>query len=107
MTTEQVPIDGHADAFDAVRAEAQEWFESHWDPDLALGAWWDLLATSGWGFPTWPTEWYGRGVAPHLAPAVAAARRAVGAFGPPAGIAANLAAPTLIAHGPTTSVAAS
>ena len=84
---------------DQVRDEARGWFEANWDPDLTLGEWWERLAASGWGFPTWPGEWYGRGLPPHLTPEVVAARRAAGAVGPPAGIAANLAGPTIIAHG--------
>jgi len=83
----------------ATTAEAREWFHQHWDPDLSLGEWWRRLAESGWGFPTWPPGWYGRGLAPHLARAVNDARREVGAVGPPAGIAQNLAGPTIIAHG--------
>ncbi len=80
-------------------AAASAWFEANWDPDLELGAWWSLLADSGWGFPTWPSDRYGRGVSPHDAPLVTLARREVGALGPPAGIAANLAGPTILAHG--------
>ncbi len=79
--------------------QAGEWFEQHWDPELSLGEWWRLLAESGWAFPTWPTEWYGRALAPHVAGGVTEARRAIGAVGPPAGIAQNLAGPTIIAHG--------
>lgn len=82
-----------------VAAAASAWFEANWDPDLELGAWWSLLADSGWGFPTWPSDRYGRDVSPHDAPLVALARREVGALGPPAGIAANLAGPTILAHG--------
>jgi alkylation response protein AidB-like acyl-CoA dehydrogenase len=84
---------------DDVRREALAWFEDNWDPDATLGQWWEKLAESGWGFPTWPTEWYGRGLAPHLARAVNDARREAGVYGPPGGIAANLAGPTLISHG--------
>jgi alkylation response protein AidB-like acyl-CoA dehydrogenase len=82
-----------------VRAEATEWFASNWDPELSLREWWMLLATSGWGFPTWPASWFGRGLPSSLTRAVAEARRSVGALGPPAGIAQHLAGPTIIAHG--------
>jgi alkylation response protein AidB-like acyl-CoA dehydrogenase len=82
-----------------VSAEALAWFTANWDPDLTLGAWWQRLAESGWGFPTWPAEWYGLGLAPHLGRAVNEARRRAGVLGPPAGIAPNLAGPTLLAHG--------
>jgi alkylation response protein AidB-like acyl-CoA dehydrogenase len=83
---------------DAVEREARAWFESAWDPELAVGEWWRRLADSGWGFPTWPVEWYGRGLAPHETRRLPAIRRAVGALGPPAGIAQGLAGPTIIAH---------
>ena len=79
--------------------DAQEWFEAHWDPDLSVGDWWALLAESGWGFPTWPMAWFGRGLPPESLRVVADVRREIGAFGPPAGIAQQLAGPTILAHG--------
>jgi alkylation response protein AidB-like acyl-CoA dehydrogenase len=82
-----------------VRAEATEWFESNWDPERSVRDWWMELARSGWGFPTWPTSWFGRGLPANLSRAVADARRSAGALGPPAGIAQNLAGPTILAHG--------
>ena len=82
-----------------VAAAASAWFGTNWDPNLELGAWWSLLAESGWGFPTWPSDRYGREISPHDAPLVTLARREAGALGPPAGIAANLAGPTILAHG--------
>ncbi|MEZ5298169.1 MAG: acyl-CoA dehydrogenase family protein [Ilumatobacteraceae bacterium] len=96
MTSDVAAVDGESQA---VVDAARGWFESNWDPDLSLGDWWVLLAESGWGFPTWPTHRYGRGIDPRLAPMVSLARRAVGALGPPAGIGPNLAGPTLLAHG--------
>ena len=82
-----------------IASSAHEWFETNWDPDLTLGEWWQRLAQSGYGFPTWPKERYGLGLDRHDAPLVNAARRSVGALGPPAGIAPSLAGPTLLAHG--------
>ena len=43
-----------------VVAEVTAWLEANWDPDLTVGAWWELLGDSGWAAPTWPAEWYGR-----------------------------------------------
>ena len=83
----------------AVREEAKAWFEANWDPDLALGDWWERLAESGWGFPTWPTDWYGKGLSSQLAAVVGDVRRAVGAFGPPSGIGVMMAGPTIVVHG--------
>ena len=82
-----------------VAVEAENWFRANWDPEITLGEWWTRLAASGWGFPTWPEDRYGRGIDSHDAPLVSKARREVGALGPPAGIAANLAGPTILAHG--------
>lgn len=88
------------DAPDAtrVREEAGSWFEQNWDPDLSLGEWWDRLARSGWGFPTWPREWFGHGLPSNLAAVAADERRRVGAFGPPSGIGVMMAGPTLVTH---------
>lgn len=63
-----------------VAREARAWFDENWDPDLSFGDWWAALAESGWGFPTWPSERYGRGIPAHLATLVNVARRAVGAL---------------------------
>ena len=39
---------------EAVRTDAAKWFEKHWDPELPLGRWWQLLADARWAFPSWP-----------------------------------------------------
>jgi len=82
-----------------VYAEAKAWFDEHWDPDLTLREWWRRLAESGWGFPTWPVGTYGRGLSTDAARSVADARRDARVAPPPAGIAQNLAGPTIVAHG--------
>lgn len=83
----------------ALRAEAREWFEKNWDPDLTLGAWWERLAESGWGFSTWSSDWYGRGLSSEQAAVVAEERKRVRAFGGPSGIGVMMAGPTIISHG--------
>jgi alkylation response protein AidB-like acyl-CoA dehydrogenase len=45
-----------------VTDEVNAWLEENWDPDLTVEEWWDRLGRSGWATPTWPTEWYGRGL---------------------------------------------
>ena len=82
-----------------VREEARAWFQEYWSAELSLGDWWERLAESGWGFPTWPTEWYGRGLSSQLAAVVAEERRNAGAFGPPSGIGVMMAGPTIVVHG--------
>jgi alkylation response protein AidB-like acyl-CoA dehydrogenase len=82
-----------------VRAECRAWLQENWSPDLSLGDWWERLADSGWGFPTWPKEWYGRGLSSQLAAVVGEERRDAGAFGPPSGIGVMMAGPTIVVHG--------
>lgn len=83
---------------DSVRTEAAGWLREHWDPDLRVREWWELLAESGWGFPTWPRRWFGRGLPPEQAAAARQAFSDVGAIGPPASLGQMLGGPTLLAH---------
>ena len=84
---------------ETVGAEAREWFEANWDPEVDLATWWDHLAESGYGFPTWPAAWYGRGYSSRAAAVVAEERKRAGAYGPPSGIGVMMAGPTIVAHG--------
>ncbi len=84
---------------DLVRQEVRTWIEENWDPDLTLAAWWERLASSGWAVPTWPEEWYGRGLPRDLAQVVMRELAAAGAVGPPSGLGILLAGPTILAHG--------
>ncbi len=96
LTTSSVSSD---DPSGEVLRQLDAWLDIAWDPQRPLGEWWSLLADEGWGFPSWPVEWFGRGL-----PSSTARRARIelvhrGALGPPAGIAPFLAAPTLLAHG--------
>jgi alkylation response protein AidB-like acyl-CoA dehydrogenase len=84
---------------DDPRAEVRAWLEANWDPELSLVEWRGRLADSGWGCPTWPLEWYGRGLPPAVAEGIAAEFDRVGAVGTPAGSGIGLAAPTILEHG--------
>lgn len=84
---------------ESVHAEAAAWYAERWDPEQPLGRWWDLLAESGWAFPTWPEGLGGRGLTSEAAAGAEQARLEAGAFGPPSGIATFLTAPTLLAYG--------
>ena len=84
---------------ETVRREAGAWFEANWDAAMTVGAWWGLLAESGWGLPHWPSDWYGRGLGHAASAAVAEQRHRAGAYGPPGGISVTLVAPTLFDHG--------
>ena len=85
---------------DDIRAEVRAWLADTWDPERPLADWRSDLADSGWGCPTWPREWYGRGLSPELGRVVAEELRAAGAVGPAIGVGMTLAAPTLLAHAP-------
>ena len=82
-----------------VGSEVRSWLAGHWDPEMALGEWWTLLARSGWGFPHYPEEWFGRGLPASAGSVVARELRAVGAFGPPLGIATMMVGPMLLELG--------
>ncbi len=84
---------------DDVRTEVRAWLADNWDPDLAVGEWWQRLADGGWSMPTWPEEWSGRGLGRPEANAVANEIGEAGALGAPGGLGTLLAGPTILAHG--------
>ena len=95
--TDANPTDANPTA-DQVRAEIQAWLADNWDPNLTLRAWRERLADSGWACPTWPREWYGRGLKASLESVVDEEMRAAGAIGTPPGSGMGLAAPTMLDH---------
>ncbi len=84
---------------DDTRRAARDWIADHWDPALSLVQWRTLLVDSGWAVPSWPTEWFGRGLPAAADRVVADELRAPGAVGVPLGSGMTLAAPTLLEHG--------
>ena len=85
--------------FDSAIDELRSWLAAHWDADLALADWRKRLVESGWAVPSWPIEWFGRGLPTSVDKAVADEIRAVGAVGTPLGAGMSLAAPTIMTHG--------
>ncbi len=83
-----------------VRAELTGWVRQHWDPDLALRDWRELLLRAGWAAPSWPRRWHGRGLPAWADELVASELLRLGAVGTPVGSGTWLAAPTILAHGP-------
>jgi alkylation response protein AidB-like acyl-CoA dehydrogenase len=75
------------------------WLEANWDPDARLVDWRTRLVDSGWGMPTWPEQWYGKGFSGAEAGVVADAFAAVGAVGVASGGPGRLAAVTILEHG--------
>src|SRR5579875_3552050 len=86
------------DSYEATRDQVAGWLRDHWDPELTVRQWWAVLADSGWGFPTWPSEWFGRDLEPVLSGAVREAFAQVGALGPPSSLGQLLGGPTLLTH---------
>ncbi len=82
-----------------VRAEVRTWLEANWSLDLTLREWWDRFGRSGWAFPTWPEDWFGKGISGRLAVVVREEVARAGVIGPPGGLGQGLGAPTVIAHG--------
>jgi alkylation response protein AidB-like acyl-CoA dehydrogenase len=87
------------DSADAVRAEVAEWIAGHWDPEMPLTRWRELLADSGWACPAWPRQWCGRSLLGELAAVATGELRAAVVPGPAEGVGMILVAPVLIEHG--------
>jgi alkylation response protein AidB-like acyl-CoA dehydrogenase len=83
---------------DDVATEADEWIAANWDPDRPLIEWRQLLMDSGWAVPSWPKEWFGRGLPPEADNVVSAVLQRHGAVGLPVGVGVGLACPTMLAH---------
>ena len=92
VTDEQV---GSATIID----ELTTWLEENWDPDLTVAAWWERLGMAGWSAPTWPIEWYGKGLSRDEANTVSHTIVEFGALLGPGGLGLLLAGPTIVAHG--------
>ena len=84
---------------DEVRAEVAGWLAENWNPDRPLAEWRDILVDSGWGCPTWPAEWFGKGLPPRVASVVDTEFSKVGAVGIAPGQGITLAAATILEHG--------
>jgi len=98
--TEEGDEGGRDDVHGAsVGAEVERFLDEQWDPDLTVGEWWDRLARSGWGFPTWPRQWHGHGLPPEALAEVSAIFRARGALGAPGGLGQLMGGPVLMRHG--------
>ena len=82
-----------------LRRQARAWYEANWDPGIPTGAWFRLMVEHRWGYPTWPEEYWGRGLGIPQARIVREERKRVGALAPPSGIGPTLLAPMLFEHG--------
>src|SRR5262245_40319165 len=89
---------GDADG-DGLWAEVHGWLDANWDPDLAVDAWWKVVAAAGWTAPHLTPEQGGRGLARRAEAVVRAAFADFGALRPPGGLGLLMAAPTILTHG--------
>lgn len=53
-----------------LRQELRAWLQSNWDPNASLIQWRTKLTESGWGMPTWPSQWFGKDLPQALNPMV-------------------------------------
>ncbi len=65
-----------------IASEVRSWLAEHWDRDLPEREWRALVVDAGWSYPSWPAEWYGRGLSRAQSAVVA---REFGALGAPWG----------------------
>jgi len=65
----------------ALRAEVRGWLQERWDRERPREEWLADLVDAGWAAPTWPVEWYGRGLPAAAGPLVTEELRTVGAPG--------------------------
>ena len=82
----------------AVTAQARAWLGENRDPSLAADAWLAKVVDAGWSAPSWPQQWYGRGVSPEAARLVDEEFKAFGSGGYGQDV-TNLWANTVLAFG--------
>jgi alkylation response protein AidB-like acyl-CoA dehydrogenase len=82
-----------------VLVELKGWLEDNWDPDLTVAEWWERLGDAGWAAPTWPVEWFGKGLSRSEAVQVQKMIAEFGALPAPGGLGLMLAGPTIVDHG--------
>ncbi len=84
---------------DDLTVEVTAWLDANWDPDLTVEEWWDRLGHSGWAVPTWPEEWFGKGLSRAEGVRVMQTISGYPALGAPGGLGTLLAGPTIYVHG--------
>ena len=80
--------------------EVEAWLAVHWHEGLTVREWWSRLVDAGYAYPTWPAGVGGSGRTQADARAITSVLAAHHVVGPPTGgLAAYLAAPTILEHG--------
>jgi alkylation response protein AidB-like acyl-CoA dehydrogenase len=81
-----------------LRQEVSGWLDANWKPGTPRKEWLALVVDAGYAVPTWPTEWYGRGLSGADATIIADEFRRRGAPGTRQDV-HNLWANTLLSYG--------
>jgi alkylation response protein AidB-like acyl-CoA dehydrogenase len=89
---------GAAVTEEQVRAQVAAWLAENWRPGGGGPQWRERLIDSGWAAPTWPVEWFGRGLHRDMRRVVAEEFTRAGAK-PVALDVTQLFANTILAHG--------
>jgi alkylation response protein AidB-like acyl-CoA dehydrogenase len=79
--------------------DLKAWLNENWEPDLTAREWWERLGESGWAAPTWPVDWFGKGLSRAEGVQVSRIIKDFGALGAPGGLGLLLAGPTIATHG--------
>ena len=82
-----------------VKAEVEAFIDENWNPELAVGEWWKILAEAGLASPMLPAAAGGRDYGRALAAVVSTVLAERQVLGPPGGLGRMLAAPTIATHG--------
>ena len=84
---------------DELRAAVRQWLDANWDPQRTVRAWWRILVDSGWGFPSWPSAWFGQDLSSEEATVVHEELARANVLGPPEGAGPSMAIPMLLRFG--------
>lgn len=83
---------------ESLKRDVTAWLGEHWNPDQTLLEWRLKLLESGWGAPSWPIDYYGRGLPVSAVETVDDVFTAHGALGAAHSGVRMLAAATLLEH---------
>lgn len=81
---------------DLIRQKFKTWVTENWEPNGDLITWRTKLAMAGWACPSWPKNWYGKGLQGSADRMVNDELYKAGSAGVASGVSMYLVAPTLL-----------